>query len=297
MPLASLAALAVTGGGIALVLASRGADGSVPPPRESVKVVATSIRPSVHAFGEPVVAELVLRANAELVKPETLRVEADFSPYDAAGPASVERLATGSTVRWRFRYPLRCLREGCAPDGDRRTFEFPRPRVAYRYQSSPGPASISFDWPPLQVTARVDGFALQQRAWRADASVVPAPTYRWAPGALAAALLAGTAGFAGLGVGLASRLARRREPAAVEADTVEAPTVTPLERALEASRNGNSSDRRRALERVARELGAQGLVELADRARALAWGSGGADPAAIEDLARDALAAANGRSA
>ena len=301
VPLALLAAFAVTAGGIALVLASREGDGDdLRPLRQSLTIVSTSVRPSVHAFGEPIVAEVVLVGDAEVVRPETVRIDPDFAPYEAAGPGRVERVAAGSSVRWRFRYPLRCLREGCAPAGDRRTFEFPLASVAYRFQLSPGPASLIVEWPRLQVTARVDDAALARRAWRGDVSAVPAPSYRWAPGALAAALLVGTAGFAGLGVGLARRLSLRRAPATVEAGPDEAATLAPLERALDlaraASRNGDPPDRRRALERVARELGSRGLPELEDRARALAWASGTADPDAIDDLARDARSA-NGGSA
>jgi hypothetical protein len=113
-------------------------------------------------------------------------------------------------------------------------------------------------------------------------------------------LLAGTAAFAFLGLGLAWRLTRTRAPAVIEEGEPDVPTLAPLERALElardASRNGDPPERRRALERVARELGGRGLAELADRARALAWASGAADPAAIEALARDAHAANGGSS-
>jgi len=299
VPLAFLVAVAVTAGGIAFVLASRAAepDGAAPP-KQSLRVVSSSVRPSVHAFGEPVVAELVLVADAGVVRPETVRVDPDFAPYERAGPGRVERVASGSSVRWRFRYPLRCLREGCAPAGDRRTFEFPLTSVAYRFQLSPGPASIIVEWPAFQVTARVDDVAFAQRAWRAEVSAVPAPSYRLAPGALAAALLVGTAGFAGLGVGIARRLARRHEAAEVEEAQAEEPTLAPLERALalacDASRNGDPPDRRRALERVARELDSRDLAGLADRARALAWASGAADPDAIDELARDARSADGG---
>jgi hypothetical protein len=299
--LALLAALLVTVGGIALVLGLRssGPDEAVEPPRQSLRVVSTSIRPSVHGFGEPVTAELVLVVDARLVRPETVRLDPDFGPYESAGPRRVDRVESGSTVRWRYRYPLQCLREGCAPTGDRKTFELPLTSVAYRFQLSPGPASLIVEWPSIQVTARVDDTALARRAWRADVTV-PAPSYRWSPSFLAAVLLAGTAAFAALGLVLVRRLTRRRELVALEEEEAVAPPLPPLERALElareASQNGDAPDRRRALERVARELGGQGLADLADRARALAWASGAADSAAIDALARDARAA-NGGSA
>ena len=298
--LAFLGALAITAGGIALVIVLRasGPD-DLRPPRQSLTVVSSSIRPSVHGFGEQVMAELVLVADANVVRPETVRVDPEFAPYEAAGPGRVERVDSGSTVRWHFRYPLHCLREGCAPVGDRKKFELPLTSVAYRFQLSPGPASLIVEWPSFEVTARVDDEALARRAWRADV-VAPAPSYRWAPGWLSAALLAGTAAFAALGFGLVWHLTRRREAILVEEGEVEAPPLPPLERALElareASRNGDPPDRRRALERVARELGGSGLAELADRARALAWAPGAADPVAVDALARDALAA-NGGSA
>ena len=66
----------------------------------------------------------------------------------------------------------------------------------------------------------------------------------------------------------------------------------PLVRALDAARlaslNGAVPERRRALERVARELTALGETELAARARTLAWSPDGASRQAVEDLARDA---------
>ncbi len=61
-----------------------------------------------------------------------------------------------------------------------------------------------------------------------------------------------------------------RDPGAVDA----ALSSTPLERALDLALRadgGDSPDRRRALERVARELGSAGRSDLADEARALAW--------------------------
>jgi hypothetical protein len=87
--------------------------------------------------------------------------------------------------------------------------------------------------------------------------------------------------------------ARRR--AAVE---VEVDTRPPLERALElarlASQNGGTPERRKALERVARELVGLGLPDLAARARTIAWSPAGPSADAVEQIARDARAATGG---
>ena len=302
VPVALLAAAAVLSLGVSLVLEAREpAPVAGPlPPRESMTVVSASVQPTTHAFGEPVVAELVAVADASVVNLDAVRVAPEFEPYESAGPAQVERTVSGDTARFRFRWPLRCLREGCAPDGERRTFEFPLGNVIYRFRSTPGPASALIDWPSFQVTARVGGEALAERRWRADETALPAVSYRWSPGTLAVVLLAAAAALAALGVGLAWWLAQGRSTAATADEEVAAPVLSPLERALElarhASRNGDSPERRRALERVARELGLHGHGELAERARALAWAPGGADPAAVDDLASRARATTNGGS-
>jgi hypothetical protein len=85
---------------------------------------------------------------------------------------------------------------------------------------------------------------------------------------------------------LAGSLGRRRHTAADEESSAR---LTPLERALQlardASRNG-SGDPRRALERVARELAADGKPALAGRARTLAWSPHQASTEQIDELAR-----------
>jgi hypothetical protein len=296
---AAVVAAGIFAGGLALVLSAGGDDdGATLAPRASMSVAAAEVRPPVHAFGEPVVAEVVLVADQALVRPDSIRIAADFTPYERAGPVRVERTTAGSSLRIRFSYPLRCLREGCAPDGPRGSFEFPISNVVYRFHSSPGPASAVIDWPRFEVTARSSSEAVAPQAWRANLGALPEVTYRWSPGPLAAALLAGSFGFGVLGVGIAWLLVRRPGPAGPLVDDAEALALTPLDRALElardAARNGDPPDRRKALERVARELSARGLAELATRARALAWSSGAANPAAVDDLARDVGAAANG---
>jgi hypothetical protein len=300
VPLAGLVALVVVAGGIALVLDARGNDSGSPlsKPRASMTVVATSVRPAAHHFGEPVVAELVVVADKSLVDPGSVRVNPDFTPYEPIGPRTVDRMETATSVRWRFRFPLRCLRQACAPDGARRTIDFPGTGVVYRFRSAQGPSSVLVDWPSFEVTARVPDDALAPEEWRADVTSLPAVTYRRSTTTLTAGLLGGSLVFALIGVGLVWWLARPKEPEQLDALEDEAQQLTPLERALqvacEAARDDDSPERRKALERVARELGAGGYADLADRARALAWASGAASPVAVDELARDTRAATNG---
>ena len=290
---------AIVAGGVALVLDARGTGGSPAPssPRASVSVVSATVRPSVHDFGDPVVAELVVVADKALVDPASVRVDPDFTPYEPVGPRVVQRTETATGVRWRIRFPLRCLGDECAPDGDRRTIDFPTTGVVYRFRGAPGRSTALVEWPSFQVSARVPSDALAPQSWRADVTSLPAVSSRAEAGTLAIALVLGSIALALLGFLIVWRLTRRESADEVEEPEVEE-EVTALERALrlahEASLEGDSPERRKALERVARELGARDLPELADRARSLAWSPGAASTVAVEELVRDSRAATNG---
>lgn len=297
VPAALVVAAGILAVALALVFEARE---DVPPDANarpaSMRVLSAAIDPPVHAFGEPVVAQLDLAGDTTIVRLDSVRVFAEFAPYERTGPVQVERTVTGTAVRWRFRFPLRCVREGCAPDGERRSFDLPAGGIQYRFVSTPGPASALVEWPPIEVVGRVGSDALASRAWRADTASAADVSYRLAPGTLAATLVGGSVLFVGLGLALVWWLARRREEELPELAAVAGPTISPLEQALglarEAARNGDSPERRTALERAARELGARGFSELAERARVLAWSPGRADTGAVEEFARDAGAAA-----
>jgi hypothetical protein len=289
---------AIVAAGVALFLDARDTDGHVPSsPRASVSVVSATVRPAVHHFGDPVVAELVVVADKALVDPASVRVDPDFTPYEPVGPRVVQRTETATGVRWRIRFPLRCLGDDCAPDGDRRTFDFPTTGVVYRFRSSAGRSTALVEWPSFQVSARVPSDALAPQSWRAEVTALPGVTSRAQAGTLAAGLLLGSIVLALLGFWIVWRLTRREAPDVVEEPEVEE-ELTSLERALrlahEASADGDSPERRKALERVARELGARGLPDLADRARSLAWAPGAASAVAVEELVRESRAATNG---
>lgn len=297
--LAGLVGAMIVAAGVGLVLAARDDDGaSVSRPRASMTVVSTSVRPAAPHFGEPVVAELVVVGDKTAIDPETVRVTPDFSPYEPIGPRQVRRTETASSIRWHFRFVVRCLREGCAPESSRHKMDFPGAAVVYRFRSAQGPSTTIVDWPEFEVSARVPDNALAPERWRADVTSLPGVTYGRSATTLTAALLGGSAVFALVGLGLVWVLARPRELTVLDAPEAAEVALTPLQQALQLARqaalDGDSPERRKALERVARELGSEGLGELAERARALAWSSGPTNAVAVEELERETLAALNG---
>jgi hypothetical protein len=274
-----------------LWLAARGGGTTAAPP--SAVSVTTSITPDVVAFGTPVVATADVVANARLIRADTIRLEVDFSPYEPSAKPTVERTTIGDVTHVTFRYPLRCLKEGCEPAAARGIAQFESGFVRYRFRDSPGNGRDIVDWPPVEVASRVAAVDVEKIDWRASRTDLPAVTTRFGPTGLAVALLVAAVVLAAVAVWLARRLWHvAPEPEADE----PAARLSPLEQALELVRaqagNGASPpDRRRALERVARELGALGLHDLADEARALAWSPRVSTAEDVEDLARRAESA------
>ena len=280
-----------------LLLGRRDDDGSAAPPPRTVASVRVDVTPRVHAFGDRIVAEVVAVVDRELVVPASIQVTARFDPYELAAPIESETAETGRLLRVRYRYTIDCLSEECTPSETTPVIEFPTGRVAYRYRGTSGRAGQPIRWPLVTVTSRVGRAELESARWRADPKLVPDASYRTSPGVLAGVLLAASLALLLLAGTIGWRLFGPRVRVAAEA---EADTRPPLERALElarlASQNGSTPDRRKALERLARELGGVGLRDLADRARTLAWSPAGPSADAVEQLTRDARAAHEGAS-
>jgi hypothetical protein len=256
-------------------------------PRSAVSVTA-DVAPDVVAFGTPVVATADVVVDARIVRPDSITMQVDFTPYEIAGKPTVERHVTGSSAHVRFRYPLRCLREGCEPAAARGVADFPPGLVRYRFRDSPGAGRDFVDWPAVVVASRVATEDVEAIRWRASETALPAFTTRFGPKGLAAVLLLAALVLVAGAVWLARRL--WHVPAAPE-DLEQQPLRPPLERALELARaelgNGvGPAERRRALERVARELDALGYEALADDARALAWSPHASTGEEVESLAR-----------
>jgi hypothetical protein len=288
-----LVGAAVLAGAVAgvVVLATRDSgDAGRNLPRAGILVQA-GIEPRVHAFGDPTAAEVVLLVDPTQVVVNSVRIEADFDPYEVAGAVHTERAESSSVARLRFRYPLTCLTEACAPGEATPMVDLDPGRVVFRVRSRATPTIREFDWPPITLVSRVGPEALAQGRWRADAATVPEPDYRVAPGGFAAGLLSASVALVVAVVGLAAyRLARRRAVRAEEVVDSRPPLERAVELALLVSRNGDPAARRTALERVARELIEVGRNDLATRMRTLAWSPEPPSADAVEEVVRAAEA-------
>jgi hypothetical protein len=251
--------------------------------------VQTRVDPRVHGIGDPIMAELVVLVDTKVVDPDTVRPLIDYEPYDRIG--DVERTVTksGSVTKFSYRIPLMCLAEACAPSESDPITELPTGTVFYRFRQAPRPVSREIEWPQMSLVERASDEEVQGGQWRVDQPAISAVSYRVSPGWLALLLFVASLAFLLVAAAIVWQFVEsRREP---EPEPV-VDTRPPLERALDAARdaslNGDVPERRRALERVARELTALEEEELAARARTLAWSPEGASRQAVEDLARDA---------
>jgi hypothetical protein len=298
MRLARVAAVALaavaTGVIVGVLVLGRGSDDetSTPSRFDQTVSVRASLEPRVHLFGDPVTAHIELRLDERRVRPDNLVVDALFRPYEQIAPVRRERRDVGDTVLMRFSYPLQCLARACAPGGPRRQLRFPPIRVQYVLSDVRARGTTTAEWPPIDVASRLSSFDIQEANWRADLEP-PDVSYRMSPGVLAAAL-GGAALLLALAAGLLGwRLLERRPEEAAEEVSVE--RRPPLERALEhigvVSANGATPERRRALERLARELDRVEQPTLSARARRLAWAPGDPDWSEVERLTDDVRAA------
>ena len=234
--------------------------------------VASSLEPRTHLFGEQVRATVETLFDPRRVRPESVRVEPGFNPYQILSEERTESKA-GDLTRVRFDYTLPCLRQGCTPSRDKRQFEFQLTSIYYTMVGV-GQSQETVQWPPLEVVSRLGPFDLDQARWRADTRRVSDATFRASPGVIAAGLFGGAALLVLAAAGLVLVSRPRRAVADEEAEE-HVERRTSLQRALDLvdanSQNGTTPEGRKALERLARELLQLGHGDLAGRARQLAW--------------------------
>jgi len=283
-----------------IVLAASGCSGggeeaATGPPR--AVTTKTSLTPSTHLFAEPVIARLDVVVDGNTVDPDEVVVETEFEPYEVLRQRrTVEDF--GRLTRIRYELALRCLLIACIPEvlqsaageaetgrGERTTVRLPAATIAYD-DPEQGERSLSVRWPPLESVSRITASDIPSFGFVFKTSVTPlaAPTYRVSPTVLAGALLLGAVALLALPAWLVVRWLRRRRPL----PPVEEVELTPLERALALVEWSNTrqdgTERREALEVLAVELEAVESVELAWRARGLAWSPSSPSPEAATEL-------------
>jgi hypothetical protein len=295
--LAAAVALGVVAG---LLLQSRDDSGSAPA-RGRTMTISTSVEPRVQLFGDPVTARVDLLFDRRRVLPAAnkIRIEAPFRPFEVVDAPTVERAESGDLVHLSYTYRLLCLERGCASVSPRTDVQLPPLRVFYSLADIRRRANDSAQWPTVSVASQLTRVDLQQARWRANRDL-PAVSYAIAPGTLAALL-----GFAAVLVLLGAATVGAPLFAAKRVAPVLGPEaedgLPPLDRALAAVRrvfdSGEVPDRRRALERLSRELGRADEPQLAARARALAWSPEPPSPGEVDALAADVHAANGSRPA
>lgn len=290
---AGLVLVAIALGAVAGVLLLRGGESGqsdlLPPLRGDTISAHATMEPRTHLFYEPVTAGLDLVFDRRIVREGTIRVTTGFAPYKAASP-SVERTESGDLVRLRYRWGLECVTAECLPQGGSSSrFDFSLGRLDFVIIGQ-GRSAQPVDWPSVEATSRVGPFDVEQAQWRALTARPPEVSYRVSPDVLGAGLL----GAAVLLLVAAGALAWQLVPRRAAEDVVESEAerrVTAIERALElalaSSANGGTIEQRKALERLARELGAESLDALTLRARRLAWSPTPPLRVDVEALAED----------
>jgi hypothetical protein len=258
-----------------------GADGG-PRPEVAGQVV---VAPREVLFGDTVRARFEIVVDKEAVDPDSVRVAADFEPWDVVGRSALTREDDGDLSYLRTAFLLRCVSGTCVPSGQSARHEFRPARITYGAPSGEKveESFVEVPLPPVRMYSR---FAIANRdanpfesPWRADTLTLPAVTYGRSPGLLIVVLLGAAAFAVAAGVALAYVAWPRRAPAPPPepAPPPPEPALSPLEQALvlleHSIRVNGAAAQRRALEQVAEqlELSDWGDPKLAREARVLAW--------------------------
>jgi hypothetical protein len=273
----SIPPLALAAAAAALVAASPIAAQSTPSPGTSAPsalpalAVQASLTPQSVFFGDPVDALVAVSLDTNVVEPGSLRVVTDFLPYEETGSPEVTRSRAGSEETVFFRYALECLDDDCLPTAASRLIQLPS--VVVTATAGHSQLRASGPLPALLVSSRLDAAAAAAASppFRWPASMPP-PVYRVDPGALSAVLVA-LAALLGLGAVTLVGLELTRLLARARAR--RAPVLSPLQAALEATRQAarrrDAADRRKALGLLALALRDEGHPQLAQTAVGVAW--------------------------
>jgi hypothetical protein len=249
--------------------------------------VTVTREPAHPAFGDVLRLRVDVRLDPEQIDPRTVHA-GGFSPWVVIRR---EQSLSGRTLSVALR--LVCLRPACLGkrEGVERRFQLTG-QLTWSGPGGVGAAPVSV--PAFGVASRVTPAEKLAPRFRVRLRPLPRFVYRIGPATAANVAFAGAGllALAGLGIlvlAFAGRgvLERRR------------PRLSGLERALlivrRAAAAGVPGERRRALDRLARELDATPAAHLGSRTRQLAWSEEVPEPAAVarvaDDVEREAAAA------
>jgi hypothetical protein len=247
--------------------------------------VEATVTPRTALFGDPVELRAAVLADSDLADPDAIElVDPDFGPFEVGG---VQRLTTqGSGLsRTTYRITLHCLTARCLPtDGaGERAVRLPPLRFDLA-----GEGTVEAELPPVRIAPRLSRREVRDAdGWSYDDRTLPAATYWIPPGTAIALLAVAAAALALVSCALAVYAITGRTPRGA----VAARRGTVLARALRLARGAASADdeeRRKALERLARELERAGYPALSERSGTLAWSRPEPSGEAILDLVDDA---------
>jgi hypothetical protein len=272
----------------ALTLAPGAAAETVPVlPHGTPIAIYAPLRPTVIGFGDSLHLDLTVAVDRKQVDPATVELEPRFPPFDVVRPVRPSHRNLGELTLIRFPVVLRCIEYGCVPTAQTTLHHLRRGRVLYRLRDEPRTQRyLRLRLPAIDVVSAINPSLVQGSNERvlpqlrispyaAHIVPVPKPTYRLDP----AVVVGGSAAAAGLflvaALLLGGSYVRRRLPR-----RAARPTATPLEQALAflvwAREQRDETVRRKALERIAGELGRNGAPpDLARTAHRLAWAEEG----------------------
>lgn len=273
---------------VVLVLALRGGN-TAAVPRQAISG-ETALSRSAAMFADPVKASVSVLVDRRRVDPERVGFNPSFKPYAVIGVPSIQRYDTGQLTHLKYTANLVCLTYDCLPPGPNSRVQF-RPAEVFYTRRDGGPRrTLQLAWYPFTLASRTTEADLnnadpfQQPSWRVTTDPL-AVSYGISPGVLRGLLFA-LSGLLFL-FALVGLVALFR---AVRARIRRAPT-TPLERAVmlveEATQREDQPAKRKALERLSRELTHSGEQDLALTARELAWAEATPVPSATQPLTVD----------
>jgi hypothetical protein len=241
-----------------------------------------SVDPASHLFADTTSGRVEVLVDRDRFDPDRVQLDVDFNPYEPTGPIQRTREDIGGITRLTYTARLRCLTGNCVPADVKQAFRFRNARVLYDDPDRTGPARLvaTAPWPRVEATARVRGSQIATLSpgdpaieldWRANATALQEPTYRFSPGTLVWLLFAAAAVL----VLAAAVFVRGALKPALTREERRLARMSPLERALllvdRAGEGGESADQRLALDRLAAELSPAGEGDLEEEARELAW--------------------------